>query len=495
MTDEKKSEDELIEDSTQFDEDDELLSDFHDLFPEEDENDDDLNEFELGTNEFSSESDVDNDELDELNNILDDFEQKLDNSEGDEDISSIDLMSDNEDDDLNNMEISTDNDDMEGFDIDDLQISTDEDDNAESEKDDLLEETDTSSFETDSTEINSDSDATEIDDADVSEFDIDEIETDEMEGVTESEVVVADDIEDQEETQSPIFDEEISDNEPDEQPQESVTEDNQDISELDQVIAASTSTLDANTISNLGAPKETPFVQNTQSKGSSMMTKIAIVIALVIGGTGAFLAFNASTSLQQAQMEISQLKLSGGNGGATQSDPRIPKLFAAIDQINIRLNEISVMLDGPMSQMKDSDSTTDNEVNAKLQALSNHVAMIDQVLSGLESQQDKLADSLSTSGSESAMAKPAQTVETPLASSKGRWALNLQSLSDMKNAERTIKELKDIGVSAVVRKSENTNKVWYRVRIEGFDTYNEAKAYIKKLPDNPLTANTWVTNN
>jgi cell division protein FtsN len=252
--------------------------------------------------------------------------------------------------------------------------------------------------------------------------------------------------------------------------------------------------LDTNSISNLGIPKETPFLHKPESKGTSILTTIAIAVSLIIGAGGAFLAFTTSTTLQQTQAEIAQFKQSGGSVTG-QSDPRISKLFTAVDQINTRLNELSIMVDGPISHMNESGSATDNTTHMKLQELAKHVAMIDQVIAGLESQQDKLADSMTTTSHTKTTVAVKPVSASPSADSKGRWALNLQSLSDMKNAERTVQELKDIGVSSVVRKSDHTDHVWYRVRIEGFQTYNEAKEYIKKLPESPLTANTWVTNN
>ncbi len=532
MSDDKKSDD-IENSSDELNGDDELFSDFHDLFP------DDTDESELGetSTEAADVEEIENDsELDELNSILDDFEKKLGaEDEADENAFSIEepfddaldatpqITSEPEsepdsfDDELDNPEIDLiedeDEEDDFSFEVDDSlsdepldfdldPMTTNDDNDSDDGVDVFAEEEVEPDFEDDDEFSTALSDDANDDDEFAMDSDLSSEEEAELSSIIDDqdeESPMEQDLFNDPENESDALDEEEF-SEQDELNEDGFEENDldEDLAELDLGTPAMVASAAASSIEHEGAPTEPPHKVN---QGNDMSKKLGIflfLLALIIGGAGAFMAFTASSGLTMALAEIETLK--NQKAAATRSDPRIPKIAESVDQLNTRLNEIAAIIDGPISHMNESGDANESEAMKKIEALSQHISMVDEVISALESQQEKLAIAISSTPARKTEATtsvdtPEVAASQPEPSSSGRWSLNLQSLSSEKNAMETVKELKDIGVSAVMRKSTSGDKVWHRVRIEGFNTYNEAKAYIKKLPVSPLTANPWVTNN
>ncbi|MCW8888888.1 MAG: SPOR domain-containing protein [Gammaproteobacteria bacterium] len=97
---------------------------------------------------------------------------------------------------------------------------------------------------------------------------------------------------------------------------------------------------------------------------------------------------------------------------------------------------------------------------------------------------------VATTAAPALVAKVAETTKKP---AQG-WALNLLSLSSRKAANSEVNRLQRAGVNASRAPfTTKEGKTWYRVRVTGFGTYDEAKAYAKTMPKLKGLGDTWVT--
>jgi hypothetical protein len=73
-------------------------------------------------------------------------------------------------------------------------------------------------------------------------------------------------------------------------------------------------------------------------------------------------------------------------------------------------------------------------------------------------------------------------VQTKLNALKGKWAINLRSFEQReKTAQKMLKHLNKTGVPASITTVRVKNKIWSRIFISGFGTYEDAKRYAEDI--------------
>ncbi len=79
----------------------------------------------------------------------------------------------------------------------------------------------------------------------------------------------------------------------------------------------------------------------------------------------------------------------------------------------------------------------------------------------------------------------------PVIKPKG-WVINLTSVSSSESAKQELARLKSMGVDAQAIRTEARGKIWYRIRVSGFATFEEAEAQGKLLGEKLNISDIWV---
>ncbi|MCW8888887.1 MAG: hypothetical protein OQK25_07485 [Gammaproteobacteria bacterium] len=341
------------------DDGDDLLSDFNDLFPEEsgddallnelDADDDDLDSLLDGLNSPTEDADESAeesvDELDDLDSLLDDLDSSINlGSESEEKTEEPAEGTDTSDD------LDTLLDDMEGHVdeiISDETPTPENEDDIDSMLDDLVADTEP---------------------APERELDIDENELDLAVGINEPEEITAAPAE--EEPVESMLDDLISDDEEpfaEEEPEPVVAaEPAAPVAKIEpeEEPAAIPDEPRAEVPEPAMAASESP---KSTSMVSTILVSLFTIIALGAGGGGVWLALEAQKAAQinnskitKLQKENSQLRMAS----ESTYNPIVDQNSSSIRDLDLRINELSRMVDGPLSHM---DANTNEEVIGKLE--------------------------------------------------------------------------------------------------------------------------------
>ncbi|MCW8824839.1 MAG: SPOR domain-containing protein [Gammaproteobacteria bacterium] len=475
MTDENKPD--AIDDG------DDLLSDFNDLFPEESDDDALLNELDADDDDLDSLLDGLNsptevaeepaeespaqesvDELDDLDALLDDLD------------SSINLDSESEEETAEPAESADAPDDLDAL-LDDMEGHVDEiisdetpapesEDDIDSMLDDLVADSEPSPER---------------------ELDIDENELDLSVDIDEPEEIAAAPAE--EEPVESMLDDLISDDEEpfaEEEPELVVAAEPASVAEIEaeEEPAAIPDEPRAEVPEPAIAASESP---KSSSMVGTILVSLFIIIALGAGGGGVWLALEAQKAAQinnskitKLQKENSQLRMAS----ESTYNPIVDQNSSSIRDLDLRINELSRMVDGPLSHM---DANANEEVIGKLEE---RLQQLEQRIAELKVEMEKRPTVVATATAPPLVTKVAETAKKP---AQG-WALNLLSLSSREGANSEVNRLQKAGVNASRDPfTTKDGKIWYRVRVTGFGTYDEAKAYAKTMPKLKGISDTWVT--
>ncbi|MGM0595194.1 MAG: SPOR domain-containing protein, partial [Pseudomonadota bacterium] len=190
-----------------------------------------------------------------------------------------------------------------------------------------------------------------------------------------------------------------------------------------------------------------------------------------------------------------------GNGGTAKSERNGGASEAALHAVRTelrtlaaRVNELAVIIEGPMSHLRESNEGTLVEIEQRLAQLEQQLSQNPQSepqgqAAQAEPSQEK-GEQQPVASKEEAPAKAQETVDTAAASDG--WAINLVSLSSESDANAELKRLRQLGVEAQMRRAQRNGQTWYRLRVAGFDNYEQAKAYIDTVEKRAGVKGAWV---
>ncbi len=410
---------------------DDLLSDFNDLFPEEDDNE----SHESGANE----------ELDDLDSLLEGLDEPIESSPGSEKDSAEDTESN-----LDSL--------LDGLEEQVGEIAGDGSEAKEDDLDNMLDEM-------------------MADTQPAAERDLD-IANDELDLSVESAQPDAD--------EENALNELISSNE------DKLLDDELEM-ELDAKMAeAATATTPADepsfdTLPTMAA-RESKSVAKPASKLAGMVIYLILVIALGLSGGSIWMTLQAQQAADNNSVKLNKIlkqqDRTQRNLSDTPYNPLVEQNSSAIRDLDLRISELSTMVEKPLSHMGANSS---EEVIGKLEE------RLQQLEQNLVKVKEELAKRPTVVATTTA---PPLLIKAPESSAKVEklWALNLLSLTIRKGATDAVKRLKDAGVDASTNRfTAKDGRTWYRVRITGFSSYEAAKAYSRKMPKVRGISKAWVT--
>ena len=95
-------------------------------------------------------------------------------------------------------------------------------------------------------------------------------------------------------------------------------------------------------------------------------------------------------------------------------------------------------------------------------------------------------------------AKPAEKPRSTVAKAGGKksvWTVNLWSFQRREKAERELARIREHDIPAEIVTITSNGKVWYRIAVGGFGSFDQAKAYARSIRSMPGLGSAWVGRN
>lgn len=222
-------------------------------------------------------------------------------------------------------------------------------------------------------------------------------------------------------------------------------------------------------------PAPAPGLSKAQLFGGVALLSSSLLLSLAALWMGMGLGSQIET-LNQNVSELQQRVLSQSRRGSLAPQAQ---LGDQLNRLGERVNELAVIVEGPVSHLRESNQ----------QALEALTMRLDRLEAG------QLAAIAPTAVPVSSSPKPlvSQTEEAPTSVPQKRgWVINLLSVSSAKTANTELSRLRKLGIRADKQTVSKDGKSWYRLRVTGFDSYEGAKAYIDTVQEQTGFKSAWV---
>jgi cell division septation protein DedD len=220
-------------------------------------------------------------------------------------------------------------------------------------------------------------------------------------------------------------------------------------------------------------PPAAPALSRPQLIAGTVTLSLSLLLSLGALWMGWGLSSQIGT-LNQNVSELQQRVLAQSRRGTIAPEA---ELGDQLNRLGERVNELAVIVEGPVSHLRESSQQ-------ELQALSERLDRLEQ----RPVQHQPVAISRKPLVHE---AEP--VVTTPPAPSKqGGWVINLLSVTSAGTAKEEMTRLRKLGIRADQQVVNQDGKTWYRLRVTGFDSYAGAKAYIETVEKQTGFSSAWV---
>jgi TolA-binding protein len=185
-------------------------------------------------------------------------------------------------------------------------------------------------------------------------------------------------------------------------------------------------------------------------------------------------------TLTQGVDALQQRLLLSRRGSTAAPDPRLESQLTQLDE---RVNELAVIIEGPMSHLRESSQ----QERAALALRLDRLERLGQQGPGVTEQPlPHEPPPVAVKGT-----VPAANSGASLEGGGG-WVINLLSLSSAATAQQELTRLRQLGVRAEQQAINQGGHLWYRLRVTGFDSYEGAKAYIDTVERQTGFNSAWV---
>ena len=258
-------------------------------------------------------------------------------------------------------------------------------------------------------------------------------------------------------------------------PQTPGTEDSQaDAEESIAMAAATGGTADMNASP---APVETAAAPG---RAATYAIVGAVVAALGLSAASLWFGYSAGGQVDELEQQLSSLSQSPRRTPPPPPATGNAQLQAELRQLAARVNDLAVIIEGPISHLRQSNEETLGALSERLDALEQKMNAGAPVRSAASKPVDKRPAAQSTPTS------------TGTAVKSGGWVINLISLRSEKDAQEEMQRLRKAGVRVEMQRAVADGKTWYRLQVPGFASYAGAKAYIDTVQKQAGVKDAWV---
>ena len=240
-----------------------------------------------------------------------------------------------------------------------------------------------------------------------------------------------------------------------------------------------------------------PFKEEANSgtgKGFRMVVGLLLVTSLVGVGYSLWQGMQGAAQVAALNTQIEELQLQRETAGAR--DPRVNSLREGMVEMSTRLNDLALIIEGPMSHLGDQQG------GEGLEQLNKRLVSLERAITAVENQQLRTIQQAkaATKAPVATPAAPSAKVVTTqpsavadTATRSGPWVIVLASISSEQGAKKTLAELRSKGVEAESQAVTVKGKTWTRLVIKGFASREAAKKHADALPKLPDINDAWVT--
>lgn len=248
------------------------------------------------------------------------------------------------------------------------------------------------------------------------------------------------------------------------------------------------------TITSITPPEE----DEMQAKKLSLIALVIGLLGLGAGGAGVFFAMNPmgvddskmqskidTLTQQQQQLQGLVLKMKQAPAGEKVEgtieviDPRVDEILLTLSELDNQIKELGSQ---PSATAETGTTPVDNKV---LKDIQGRLSRLENSISKLPSQKPAGQSAKGNS------TRPASIPSSP--SGRGPWKVNLTSLSSSAMADEEQLRLKKLGIISNKEVFNKDGKTWYRLRVEGFDTPQQARAYAAEVHGISGLEGAWIT--
>lgn len=220
-------------------------------------------------------------------------------------------------------------------------------------------------------------------------------------------------------------------------------------------------------------PPAAPALSRLQLIAGVVVLSLSLLLSLAALWMG--LGLNSQIEiLNQNVSELQQRVLSQSRRGSIAPQAQLGE---QLNRLGERVNELAVIIEGPVSHLRES-------TQQELQALG---LRLEQLEKGASQPRQVAVTSSKPLVSKAEPVLPASSTTKP-----GGWVINLLSVSTASTADEEMARLRKLGIRADQQKVTQQGKTWYRLRVTGFDSYAGAKAYVDTLEKQTGFRSAWV---
>ncbi len=207
----------------------------------------------------------------------------------------------------------------------------------------------------------------------------------------------------------------------------------------------------------------------------------SLVIAAVVG----WFAVTLHVEMGDMRAELAQLRQQSAPAAAVGLPSA--QVEQELGRLNQRLNDMAANMDG---RLNDASRRELDTVSRRLDELSQTVDTLRTELSRQEQSTAAAKPAPQQSAAKAAAPRPAPA-KTASRPRRGNWVVNVASLTDAVSAAAEQKRLKQAGIDTEVQKAVMDGHTWYRVRVTGFASREEAQVYAD-MAKTKLEGSPWV---
>ena len=215
--------------------------------------------------------------------------------------------------------------------------------------------------------------------------------------------------------------------------------------------------------------------QNSAARPSGKLPLFGLLLGLL--GIAAGLGAGYYVYLLQGKLAVLDQRVEA----TVQAPPPAEGAPAEVTRLHSRIEEVATLIE-ESSHMHDSSGE-------EIDSLKSRIAKMEEEIGGLR---DNAADRGPATEVQIPSPASAARISSAPAASKGSWAVNLESHTSEKAAAAAVIRLRGQGINAEKYAHIKDGTTWYRIRVPGFSSSAEARAYAENVLVKAGFSQAWI---